>query len=98
MAKEIIWSDKAISSYFDILNYIESSFGIISAEKFISQVEETIDTIIDFPLLGKPEFKNSQIRGIIIAGKTTLYYNLEKESIQLMKFFDHRQHPDKRLI
>jgi plasmid stabilization system protein ParE len=97
MEREIIWLDKAVDSYFNILNYIETYFGNLVAEKFIFHVNETLNLIIDYPLLGKAEFESSKVRGVIIEKKTTLYYKLENNKVILLKFFDHRQHPSKKL-
>ncbi len=46
MEREIIWLDKAVDSYFNILNYIETYFGNLVADKFIFHVNETLNLLI----------------------------------------------------
>lgn len=95
---KIEWSCEAISSLEEILNYIESKFGYIIAAQYYNNVESTLLQIQNFPYLGKKCSNKVELRSIVINKRTTLYYSLTENKIQLLEFFDNRQDPEKSIV
>ena len=87
---KIIWTKTSELTLSEIIDYIENKFGTIIAEKYYSDVIETIDNIEINPELFPVYPKNIQTRKAVINKKTILYYQIQNENINLLAFYDVR--------
>lgn len=72
----------------EIVNYIESRFGELIAEKYYSDVLENIDNLNLNPELFPIYQHKTATRKAIINKKNILYYQIKKENINLLAFYD----------
>ena len=93
----IIWSDKSVLNYFDILDFILFLWNEKIESNFITVVAKSIIKLEKNPYLGKPYSKN--IRKIILHKNASMFYEYDKENeiITILLFNDNRQNPESYL-
>ena len=90
---KVVWSENAETTFDLIVNYIEAKFGILSAKKFIRKVDSVIHSISKQPYIYKSSNFNNKVRKATISKQCSLFYEINKETIQLSYFWDNRQEP-----
>ena len=92
----IIWSDIAKQDYWDNIDYLLDKWTEKEAVGFIESVDNALRLIRQNPkMFSKAGYKN--IRSVVIVSQITLFYNiLDKETIELIRFWNNLQDP-KRL-
>jgi plasmid stabilization system protein ParE len=92
---KVIWSENAETTFDVIVLYIEAKFGVLSAKKFIRKVDAVIQSISNQPYIYKSSNFNNKVRKATISKQCSLFYEINKETIQLSYFWDNRQEPIK---
>lgn len=87
---KLIWSRTSELTLDEILNYIENKFEKIVAEKYYSDVFQTVEGIEIQPEMFPIYRLNSETRKAVINKKTILYYKIDDEIISLLAFYDTR--------
>ncbi len=81
----IIWSDTALNSYLDIIDYLYEKWTQREVQNFQNRVNELLQNLSATPLIGKP----SQIipyRKCVISKQTSLIYHVTGDHIILVTF------------
>ena len=97
MAHQVEWTKRAQTTFNKTVDYLQKEFGDKSAEKFIQKIDRYVDLIAGNPQFGKVEEVEKYIRGILVSNYSYIFYRIEKEKVIVLKFFDGRQDPKKRL-
>ncbi len=95
MAKKIIWSTRAIASFDRIIKYLEKDWTEKEIEKLILKTQKALQQIES----GSINFKSSgkkNIHEVLITKHNLLIYRIKKNQIDLLVFYDTRQHPKKK--
>jgi plasmid stabilization system protein ParE len=87
----VIWTQTSELTLNEILNYIESEFGILVSEKYYSDVISTVEDIKNNPELFPIYQIQAATRKAVINKKTILYYQIEHTNINLLAFYDVRK-------
>jgi plasmid stabilization system protein ParE len=98
MAKTIVWSRGASNSFDKIIKYLQNEWGDNVTANFVNRTYQIIDFLAEHPEMGAIENEEKLIRGFLITKHNTLFYRIDEKHIVLLKFFDNRQHPDKKLF
>ena len=88
---KIIWSKTSELTLDEIIDYIESKFGILVSEKYYSDVISTVEDIKNNPELFPIYQIQTATRKAVINKKTILYYQIEHSHINLLAFYDVRK-------
>lgn len=88
---KIIWSKTSELTLDEIIDYIESKFGILVSEKYYSDVISTVEDIKNNPELFPIYQIQTATRKAVINKKTILYYQIEHTNINLLAFYDVRK-------
>lgn len=93
----VIWTDKALNSYFKILDFLELIWNEDVADSFIDIVTDIEKILLMNPKLGKP--KKDNIREIVLHINANLYYEYDESllKIKFLLFKDNRQNPESYL-
>lgn len=94
MSLEIIWSPASKEEYADILDYIETHFGIDTALKLLDKTDAVIDGIAIFPTMFPASKTRKDVRKAVITSHLSVFYRFNKTEIQLLHFWDNRQNPE----
>ena len=92
---QIIWSNPAKEDYWQNIDYLIENWHEKQVTGFIDTVSEYLNTISDnpksFPLTG---YRN--VRSVPIVKQITLFYRIANEdTIELIRFWNNYQDPDK---
>lgn len=96
----IIWSDGAMSDWYDIARYIAVEFGRKAFEDFDKATDEAEKQIALFPAGGTPiqtrKHKELGLRFVLIRKLSKMIYHVDGDRIIIDVIWDTRQSP-KRL-
>ena len=96
MEVKVYWSSKAEKQFQSIVEYLETTWGINSASKFINSIFEFIEILSDFPEIGTLEHSELNIRGFVVVKQITVFYQIRKNKIVILNLYDNRQNPKKK--
>lgn len=94
--KKIIWSDRAEKEFLNILEfYCNRNKSNTYSENLIDKVELICSSISEFELIGV----ETSLKGVrnIIFDNFSIFYEIQKERIEILSFWDNRQNPTKRI-
>lgn len=94
----VFWTKRARRSFDSIVVFLLDEWGELSARKFLRLTLRLIELLKEHPSLGKEEKEIVGLRSFVLTRHTTIFYRIKDEKvIVLLKFFDTRQNPKKRL-
>lgn len=94
MSLLVKWSPASKDEFADLLNYVETEFGLDAALKLLDKTDNVIDNISQNPALYPSSDKFPTIRKAVITKQTSLFYRITYAEIQLLHFWDNRRNPD----
>ncbi len=97
MAKEVIWSKRAILSFDRIIDYLKIKW----TEKKINALVFSTNKVIGQITSGTVQFRQSSklnIHEVLVTKHNLLIYHITDNQIQLLVFYDTRQHPKRKVI
>lgn len=95
--KVIIWSLRATKSFERIIDYLKHNWTDKEIEKFIKATNSVLQKLEN----NQVHFRSSgkrQVHEVLITKHNLLIYRIHKTEIQLLVFFDTRQHPKKKVV
>jgi plasmid stabilization system protein ParE len=87
---------RAKENYQNIIQNIESEWGIFSVEKFQYQLNTFLDLLEKFPEIGFLENESKRIRSFGLHQHVRIFYRIKNQKIVILSLFDTRQHPNKK--
>lgn len=87
---KIVWTKTSEITLTEIIDYIEDKFGVLISEKYYYDVLKTVANIEENPELFPIYQQGNETRKEVINKKTILYYQIQKENINLLAFYDVR--------
>lgn len=97
MAFKIIWSPKAVDTFENVIDYLQTNWTEKEIRNFVMETEHVIHLISVNPHLFRSSEKENIFEAIITKHNLLLYQiNQEIKSIELLSFFDTRKDPKKK--
>lgn len=93
---KIKWTKRAQKSFDKTIEFLQEEWSINSAIKFVRKVNKFIDNVKIHPQIGRHEIVKKDLRSFVISRQITVFYRIKDDTIVLLKFFDTRQHPEKK--
>ncbi|KLT71134.1 type II toxin-antitoxin system RelE/ParE family toxin [Flavobacterium sp. ABG] len=91
---DVIWAPQAKKDFWNNIDYLEAEWSEKSALHFIKKVDTIIALLKnDTVLFLKTNYKN--VYKIVITKHISLYYRIENETIQLLRFWNNFQDLEK---
>lgn len=84
------WTRRALNAYTSILQYIQNSFGEVSAKEYAKRVNDLIELLQSFPDMGTVQNQQEKLRGIILYRRTTILYRDDDKVLFILNVIDHR--------
>jgi plasmid stabilization system protein ParE len=95
---KILWTKAAQSSFDKIVDYLKNEWSLKSAIKFVSKTIIFLDILQQHPEIGRKEKIKKDLRSFVLTRQTTIFYRIKNDTtIVILKFFDTRQNPERRL-
>jgi plasmid stabilization system protein ParE len=86
----IFWSETAKIDYWNNIEYLEREWTLVEVYNFIDKVDELIDLLTKENLTFKPtNYKNTF--QVPVVKQINLYYRIENNNIQLLRFWNNYQ-------
>ncbi|MBY0424876.1 MAG: type II toxin-antitoxin system RelE/ParE family toxin [Cytophagales bacterium] len=98
MIYSVFWTKRARKNFEATLNYLSEEWGQKVTKEFYEKVEVTIESIERNPTLYPVFDLKRNIHRCVITKRITLYYRIRPGFIDLISFWDTRQHPRKLKI
>jgi plasmid stabilization system protein ParE len=96
MALKIYWTTRATRNFDVILEYLEVEWGDQVTKRFIRDVYDLLELLVEFPELGSIENIEKGIRGFTLIKQINIFYRITKDKIIVLGLFDNRQNPSKK--
>lgn len=97
MAIEVSWSDEAIETFQENINYLQNEWSQKEVIKFIQQTENIVGRIKRFPFSYPAGYKNKKYRKARLNKYIALFYHYQKSKneIVLISFWNVKRDPGK---
>jgi plasmid stabilization system protein ParE len=92
MSLEVFWSDDAKETFDSIVLFIEIKWSEKQAQVFVRQTQKILSLISNQPEMYKASI-NTSVRQAIITSQTSMFYEIHKDYITILFFWDNRQEP-----
>ncbi len=96
MALKVIWLPKAEHNFQSVIDYLEGNWTIKEVQNFVQLTDKTIQYIKVFPRLFRKS-KRKNVYEALITKHNLMIYQIRNNQIEILTFFDTRQHPKKKL-
>jgi toxin YoeB len=95
--KSIIWSEKAIYELRQILEFYTKRNGNSDYSfKILDEIEASLETLKLNEFIGR--LTNNKKTRVIVMDVYLIFYEVQKERIEVVSFWDNRQEPEKEGI
>ena len=95
---KIHYTDRASKDQQDLYEYLLEKWGIQTVKKLDVKIEQSLNLIAKQPEMYPATGQKTSIRRCVISKQTSLYYRVNKYNIELLTFFDTRQHPSNKRL
>jgi len=95
MAKEVIWTPRALSSFDQVLNYLEEEWTEKEVSNFIELTGRIVKYISQNPKMFRKTNKND-VYEALVTPHNLLIYKVYPAKIYLVTFWDTRRNPKKK--
>lgn len=95
MAKKVVLSSSAKQKLEGLLGYLQQEWSENVKQEFIEKLDAKINQVSHYP---KSCPESSVIKGLykcVVTKRTTFYYRIKENEIEVAAFFDTRQDPEK---
>ena len=92
MSLAIFWTDDAEVTFDSIVLFIEANWSRKDAETFVKHTQKVIMLIADQPYMYKASI-NNDVRQAVITKQTSMFYEVHRDFITVLYFWDNRQEP-----
>ncbi|WP_020606688.1 type II toxin-antitoxin system RelE/ParE family toxin [Spirosoma spitsbergense] len=96
MAYPVVWTDNADRSLYELTDFLAQRWSGQIVEEYVDRIYDCIDSLSQFPEMGRVVNEDKDVRAFIILPYTRLYYQFKEGQVFLLRFTDTRQKPDRR--
>jgi plasmid stabilization system protein ParE len=95
MALEIVWTDRAITGFNNIINYLEEHWGEKEISKFLMEINNFLELLISYPELLQKSNKQKNVYRGPVNKLTILTYRIRPRLhiIEIINIRSSRQQP-----
>lgn len=93
---KIRWTVHALSELSDTIQYLEENWTERELIQFSNAIDNTVEIISRHPEVYPASHKEKNIRKAVVDKNNTIYYRIEKDSIQILSVFGTKQNPANR--
>jgi plasmid stabilization system protein ParE len=91
MAFKILWSQESIENLENILEYLDENWTEKESNHFKQHLSKHIKLISSSPQLFPVSIHNSRFRKAVLSKQTTVYYEIQEETIILAFIFNNKR-------
>ncbi|WZL88509.1 type II toxin-antitoxin system RelE/ParE family toxin [Salinimicrobium sp. 3283s] len=91
----IQWTSHALSELAETIDYLQKNWTDRELKSFSQELDNTLQLISKNPELFPASKSRKSIRRVVVAKYNSLYYRINKDSVEILSFFSNRQDPGK---
>lgn len=95
---EVIWTDFAKESVFDLLLFIRKCWGDTVAATVWEGIQKDVALLEHFPEIGQVHLINKRlgivIRELVVDKKNKIYYYIQNDNVYIIMAWDTRKNPE----
>jgi len=95
MVRTIKLSKHAAKKLDKLLEYLENEWSLKVKKEFIDRLDKSLKLIQENPDLFPESILKKGLHKCVLTKQTTIYYRIDKKSINIVTLFDNRQDPKK---
>ncbi|MBF9253668.1 type II toxin-antitoxin system RelE/ParE family toxin [Pontibacter sp. 172403-2] len=95
---KIVWTNLALSNLDNIIEYLTNNWTETEISKFFRKIDRRISLISQRPLLYPLTSNRENVRRSVLSSQITIYYRINKQSVEILTLFDNRQNPSKLAV
>ena len=97
MAIEIIWSQEAVKTFDQNIQYLFKEWSPKEVDRFLNQTDYVISRLQEHPESFNPSLRIKKVRRARLNKYITLYYrySVQRKKILLLSFWNIKQDPSK---
>ena len=92
---KIIWSDEALQNLLKIIEYLNYQWSKKEIHKFVKKLDNRINLISENSLIFPTSQTKKNIRKSVLTKQISLFYQINKKTVEIITLFDNRSDPDK---
>jgi plasmid stabilization system protein ParE len=92
---KILWSEQALTDLQNILDYLTENWTQRELKNFSQRLDKRINLIRHYPNLFPSSSTKKSIRRSVLTKHTTIYYQVQTQTLKIVTLFDTRQNPKK---
>lgn len=96
--KDLRWTDRAIQEYENLIIYLWKEWGEETTIRVCEEINKKIVYIQNSPEQFPVIVKSKKIHRCVVSHQTSIFFRIQKDSIELISLFDNRQDPKKRKL
>lgn len=93
MTLQINWSDEAILTLSENLEFLNEKWSTTVINSFLDSVEQAVGNIIKHPKIYPIYDKKRNIHKCVLHHRVSMYYQIKEKSIEIPIFWGNAQHP-----
>lgn len=95
---KVLWTDHAISELNETTEFLEKNWTERELRNFIAKLDHTIELISKTPEIFPASLEKKDIRKAVVEKYNSLYYRINKDSIEIVSIFSSRKNQKKKEI
>jgi plasmid stabilization system protein ParE len=96
LAYKIIWTHQADFNLKKVFLYLHTNWSEKDIDKFLDTLDMKLINISKMPFIGKRYKNETSTRSLVVVKQVKLFYQINKDAIEILNIFDTRQNPDSR--
>jgi plasmid stabilization system protein ParE len=89
----IAWSPEALEDYFENIAFLERRWTEREARRFIEATKQVLDIVKRSPTTFRKT--SGDVRQVPIVPQITMYYRISGQSVQVLRFWNNYQNPER---
>lgn len=95
MAYDVVFKLRFNNKLITLLQYLEKHWGEKTAVELLETIDQRIEALKFYPLIGKPSRIKPEIKSVLITKHNRLYYRVQKKKIIILNMYDTRRNPQR---
>lgn len=92
---KVVWTNRALANLDNIIQYLTDYWTEKEISEFFRKLDNRINIISRRPLLYPLTNNRKNVRRSVLISQVTIYYRINKQTIEILTLFDNRQNPSK---
>lgn len=91
----VVWTNKALADLDSLILYLETHWTNKEITNLIRKLDQRIDLIAHNPKLYALTKSRRNVRRSVLVPQLSIYYRINRNSVEILTLFDNRQSPQK---